>query len=196
MFANRFTVLVDACVLVGSLKRNLLLSLAEAEFFRVRWSARILDEAERATAALIAGRGLPDAVERAARARGAMERAFEDAAVTGYEGLSDGLKGLPDANDAHVIAAAVKTRASVIVTDNIKHFPKELLAPLDLEAKTADGFLADTIDLDVGRAIAAVRRMRERLRKPERNAEVLLLDMEAAGLTQTVDALRGHSRSL
>jgi hypothetical protein len=38
--------------------------------------------------------------------------------------------------------------------------------------------------------------MRERLRKPDKKPEVLLLDMEAAGLTQTVDALRGHSRSL
>ncbi len=71
-----------------------------------------------------------------------------------------------------------------------------MLTPLDLEAKTVDAFLADTIDLDTGRAVAAVRRMRERLRKPDKKPEVLLLDMEAAGLTQTVDALRGHSRSL
>ena len=31
MFANRFTALLDACVLASPLKRNLLLSLAEAE---------------------------------------------------------------------------------------------------------------------------------------------------------------------
>ena len=44
MFANRFTAIVDACVLVGVAKRNLLLSLAEAELFRVRWSDEIIDE--------------------------------------------------------------------------------------------------------------------------------------------------------
>lgn len=38
MFANRFTALIDACALAGALKRNLLLTLAEAEFFRLRWS--------------------------------------------------------------------------------------------------------------------------------------------------------------
>jgi predicted nucleic acid-binding protein len=121
VFANRFTALADACALVSPLKRNLLLSLAEAEFFRVRWSARILDETERAMAKLIAEREIAGAVERAARARRAMERAFEDAAVTGYEGLMGGLEDLPDPDDAHVIAAAVKTRTSVIVTDNVKH---------------------------------------------------------------------------
>ena len=196
MFANRFTVLTDACALVSVLKRNLLLSLAGAEFFRVRWSTRILDEVERNIAKLIAARGFPDAEDRAARARDAMERAFGDAAVTGYEGLIGDLKGLPDPDDAHVIAAAVKTRASVIVTDNVRHFPESVLVPLDLEAKTTDAFVADAIDLDAGRAVAAIKRMRMRFGKPEKTAEVLLLDMDAAGLTQTVDVLREHTLSL
>lgn len=125
-----------------------------------------------------------------------MERAFEDAAVTGYEDLMSGFKGLPDPGDAHVIAAAVKTRASVIVTDNTRHFPEDVLTPLDLEAKTTDAFVSDAVDLDTGRAIVAVRRMRTRLRRPEKTPEMLLLDMEAAGLTQTVDVLREHSLSL
>jgi hypothetical protein len=110
--------------------------------------------------------------------------------------LIGGLKGLPDPDDAHVIAAAVKTRASVIVTDNLRHFPESVLVPLDLEAKTTDTFVADTIDLDAGRAVAAIKRMRMRFGKPEKTAEVLLLDMEAAGLTQTVDVLREHTLSL
>lgn len=196
MFANRFTVLVDACSLVPALNRNLLLSLAEAELFRVRWSVAILDEAERAIAKVIAAKGVADAESMAKRARANMEHAFGEATVTGYEGLIDGLKGLPDLKDAHVIAAAVKTRASVIVTDNLRDFPEQLLAPLDLEAKTADAFIADTIDLDIGRAVAAVRRMRERFRKPEKSPEMLLLDMEAAGFTEAVDVLRGHLLSL
>lgn len=196
MFANRFTVLIDACALVSPLKRNLLLSLAEAEFFRVRWSIRILAEAELAIAKLIARQGIAHAADRAVRAREAIERAFEDAAVTGYESLASGLKGLPDPDDAHVIAAAVKTRASVIVTDNIKHSPKNVLAPLDLEAKTTDAFVADAVDLDTGRAIVAIRRMRTRLRRPEKTPEMLLLDLEAAGLTETADVLREHALSL
>jgi hypothetical protein len=145
---------------------------------------------------VIAAKGIVDALVQAKRARGNMERAFADAAVIGYEGLIDGLEGVPDPKDAHVIAAAVKTRASVIVTENLKDFPERLLAPLDLEAKTADVFIADTIDLDTGRAVAAVRQMRVRLQKPEKTPELLLLDMEAAGLTETADVLREHLPSL
>lgn len=37
-FADRFTVLIDACCLAGALRRNMLLSLAEAGFYRARWS--------------------------------------------------------------------------------------------------------------------------------------------------------------
>lgn len=196
MFANRFTALLDACVLVSALKRNLLLSLAEAEFFRLRWSSRILDEAEQAIAKLLVERGIGDGVVRAARAREAMERAFEEAMVTDYEELIGSARNLPDPDDRHVVAAAMKARASLIVTDNIKHFPRAVLNSLDLEAKSADAFIADTLDLDTGRAVSALRRMRERFKRPEKTAELLLLDMEAAGLTQTVDLLRDHVRSL
>ena len=38
--------------------------------------------------------------------------------------------------------------------------------------------------------------MRERLRRPEKTPELLLVDMEAAGLTETADLLRAHIDSL
>lgn len=188
--------MVDACALAGALQRNLLLSLAEAEFFRVRWSAQVLDEAERAIAKIMTAKGDPAPLARARKSRAAMELAFEDATVGDYETIQRTLSDLPDPNDAHVIAAAVKTKASIIVTENVKHFPEAVIAPLELEAKTVDEFVADTIDLYPGRAVAAIRTMRLRLKKPEKSAEALLLDMEAAGLLLTADALRTHVLSL
>lgn len=44
--------------------------------------------------------------------------------------------------------------------------------------------------------MAAIRRMRERLKTPKKTADLLLLDMEAAGLTEMVDLLRPQVRSL
>ncbi|MCW2275996.1 PIN domain-containing protein [Rhodoblastus acidophilus] len=188
MFANRFTAFVDACCLVGVLKRNLLLTLAEAEFFRLRWSEPVLVETERAIQGIYERRGAPEAAEQAKRARGKMEAAFEEAMVSDFEQYLSLCGKLPDPNDAHVVAAALKTQASAIVTDNLKHFPTEILAPLNLYARSADSFIADTIDLDPGRAVAAIRVMRHRFKKPEKTAELLLLDMEACGLTDTVSA--------
>jgi hypothetical protein len=196
LFANRFTAFVDACTLASALRRNLLLSLAEADFFRLRWSATVLDETEKAIREILTKKGEVDANDQARRARAAMEAAFEDAMVTDFDHLTSVAGSLPDTNDAHVVAAALKTQASMIVTENLKDFPADILSPLNIEAKSADAFIADTIELDTGRAVAAIRRMRERFKKPEMTPEALLLAMEAAGLVETVDLLRPHIESL
>lgn len=100
-----------------------------------------------------------------------MEEAFEEAVVEGFDGMLNACDGLPDPDDAHVVAATLKTQAAVIVTDNLRDFPKAVLAPLNLEVRSTDAFIADTIALDPGRAIAAVRTMRERLRNPEKTPD-------------------------
>jgi hypothetical protein len=198
LFANRFTALVDACTLANALKRNLLLSLAEAGFFRLRWSSLILDETEAAITTILRGkgRGRLGALISAKRARTAMETAFEDAMVSDFDRFMSAADGLPDPNDAHVVAAAIKTRASMIVTENLKHFPPDNLATLNMEAKSAADFIADTIALDEGRAVAAIRLMRERFNKPALTAEELLLKMEAEGMQEAVDLLRPYVGSL
>jgi hypothetical protein len=196
LFANRFTAFVDACTLASALKRNLLLTLAEAEFFRVRWSEPVLAETQRAIQTFFENKGEEDAAARALRARTSMETAFEEAMVSDFEKFLCVCEDLPDPNDAHVVAAAVKTQAAMIVTDNLKHFPQSVLGRLNIEARSADAFIADTIALDPGRAVAAIRQMRERFSRPELTPEALLLRMESVGLTETVDVLRPHVESL
>jgi len=196
VFANRYTAFVDACSLAGALQRNLILTLAEAEFFRVRWSEKVLDETQAAIEAIVAGKDDPDPARAAIRARGAMEQAFEDARVEDFEDLLAVCRKLPDQNDAHVLAAALKTKADVLVTENLRHFPSAQLTAFGLAVRTADEFIADTIMLDEGRAVPAIRRMRERFRKPNLTPDELLLRMEAVGLTETVDVLRPHAQSL
>lgn len=196
MFANRYTAFIDACALAGALKRNLLLTLAEAGFFRVRWSEKVLDETRLAIQKILEGKNVPDAAERSVRAVAFMKAAFEDAMVSSYDDFLSVCEKLPDPGDRHVVAAALKTQAAVIVTDNIKHFPARVVSPLNIDVCTTDEFIANTIALDIGKAVAAIRKMRERLKNPEKTAELLLLDMEAAGLLQTVDLLRPEMQSL
>ena len=125
-----------------------------------------------------------------------MEAAFQEAMVLDYQGFMNVGGSLPDPNDVHVVAAALKAQAALIVTENLKHFPDTVLRPLQLEARSADIFIADTIALHDGRAVAAIRKMRARFKRPEKTADLLLIDMEAAGLSETVDILRPHVRSL
>ena len=99
-YADRFTALLDACVLGGALRRNMLLSLAEAGLFRPRWSSRILDETQKAITQITKGE------TDGSRQRAAIEAAFPEALVTGYE-IFEGKLALPDPNDNHVLAAAI-----------------------------------------------------------------------------------------
>jgi predicted nucleic acid-binding protein len=190
MFANRFTAVIDACVLCSPLKRNLILSLAEAELFRIRWSDEIMDEAEKAITIILSKKDYDDAAERAAQARNIMNPAFAEATVVDYERLGNGIGKLPDEGDRHVIAAAIKSKAEIIVTENLKDFPKKVLANYGIEAKSSDEFIADAINLSPALAMDAIKRMRLRLDRPEKTPEILLLDMEKTGLTQSADQLK------
>ena len=82
--ADRFTALIDACVLGGALRRNMLLSLAESGLFRPRWSARILDETQKTISEITKG------ATDGSKQRAAIEAAFPESLVTGYEVFDDG----------------------------------------------------------------------------------------------------------
>ena len=195
MRADRFTALIDANVLAGALTRNVVLSLADAGFYRARWSADILDEMERAIARMLETKGDPDSSGRSRRHRAAVERAFPEGAVEGFEALTAELD-LPDPNDRHVLAAAIKVGAQVIVTENAKDFPDQTLEPYGIERRSADGFIADAIDLDPAGAVEALRHMRRRLKRPDIDPPTLILKLEAVGLVETANLLLGDIGNL
>lgn len=196
MFANRYTAFIDACTLVSVWRRNLLLTLAEAEFFRVRWSDNVLDETQRAIARLMAKRGIPDSPARARESVDKMRAAFPEALVDDFGRFESATHGLPDQNDEHVLAAALKTQAQALVTENLADFPAYVLSPLAIEARSADDFIADTIALEEGRAVAAINRMRLRLKRPEYTPENMLRSLEADGLLETATVLAPHIESI
>ena len=199
MFANRYTCLVDACSLAGVLRRNVLLSLAEAEFFRLRWSQNILDETEGAIRNILLKQSGDEegSTERARKSVMNMDLAFDEAKVQNFEHLIDVLDGtLPDADDIHVLAAAIHTQAATIVTENLKDFPVDTLANYNIEPKSADDFIADTIELDQGRALTAISKMRKRFKRPELTSQALLSQMEKVGLIATADALKDFQEHL
>jgi hypothetical protein len=135
----RYTAVLDACVLVPISLADTLLRVAEKGLYRPLWSDRILAEAQAATEEIHPG---IDAGKRFAQ----MREAFDDAVVTGWEELEPGLL-LPDEDDKHVLAAAIRGGAQGIITANVKDFPAAALDPLGLEAAHPDDFLLDQLDL-------------------------------------------------
>jgi hypothetical protein len=97
---------------------------------------------------------------------------------------------LPDPDDRHVLAAAIRAGASIIVTYNLTDFPAQTLARFDIEAQHPDDFLVGLLDLALGVICAAVKRQRESLQNPPKTAEELLATLESQGLTHAVARLR------
>ena len=127
--------MLDANVLYLAYLRDALLRSAEAEIYQVRWSRQILDEMARNV--LENHPDLPE--ERIERLVRTMERAFPEAMVTGHESLIPSMTN--DPKDRHVMAAAVRGGADVIVTSNVRDFPSEACEPYDLDVQTPDEFL-------------------------------------------------------
>jgi predicted nucleic acid-binding protein len=179
------TAVYDANILYSAPLRDLFIRLAQAGLVRAKWTERIHDEWLRNV--LISNPQLSP--ERLARTRALMNEAVRDCLVTGHEDLIESLV-LPDPDDRHVLAAAVRAGAQVIVTYNLTDFPAETLARFGIEALHPDDFLVGLLDLAPGPVCGAVKRQRESLRNPPKTAEELLTTFESLGLTQSVAQLR------
>ncbi|MGO1650423.1 MAG: hypothetical protein ACTHXT_13850 [Sphingobacterium sp.] len=96
---------------------------------------------------------------------------------------------LPDPRDRHVLAAAIKTNANVIVTHNLKDFPEDYLDSFGLKAKSADDFLTDIIDLNQDQAITAFKEMVLNRRNPAMNDFEVLDSLRRSELIDTANYL-------
>jgi predicted nucleic acid-binding protein len=179
------TAVYDANILYPAPVRDLFIRLAQTGVVRARWTEEIHEEWLRNV--------LKDnpqlSPERLARTRALMNEAVRDCLVTGYEDLIASLS-LPDPDDRHVLAAAIRAGAEVIVTYNLSDFPSDTLARFDIEALHPDDFLLSLLDLAPGAVCTAVKRQRESLRNPPKTAQELLATLENHALTQTVARLR------
>lgn len=182
--SGRFLAVLDANVLYSVPLTDLFVRLAMAGLYRAVWSDDIHTEW---STALMKNR--PDLdPELVARRRGAMLRALPDAMIDGYSALVSGLD-LPDPGDRHVLAAAIRARAALIVTHNLDDFPDQSLAPYALQAVHPDKFACDLFHLNPRRVVAAVEAQRAALRKPPLGRMVFLGKLEACGLIEFVQLL-------
>lgn len=181
----RFTCVLDTNVIHPLTIRDLLFWFAWYNLYTPKWSGHIFNEWH--SLMLRKGVSEKDANIRLLNAT----KAFPDALVTNYEGLIDTLD-LPDVNDKHVLAAAIKTNANVIVTNNLKDFPKDYLASFGLSAKSADDFLTDIIDLNIDTAVKAFKEMVLHRTNPDMDAYQVLDILRNNGLNDTAEFL--HSQ--
>lgn len=182
----KFSVIYDACVLYPAPLRDLLMRLALTDLFKARWTDQIHEEWINA----LLRRGQYDTTILE-RTRDLMDANVRDAKIIGYEGLIVGIE-LPDPDDRHVLAAAIKAGADAIITTNLKDFPEQTLSRYGIEAIHPDDFIYYQIDLAPAVACAAIKRQRQSLRNPPKSIDEFLAILQKQQLPQTVSALRKY----
>jgi predicted nucleic acid-binding protein len=111
------------------------LHLAERGFYEARWTDQILQEVSRSIK-----RRRPEAVhDKVDRMIARLSEAFEEARISGYEDLIPAMQNHP--KDRHVLAAAVADNVDMIVTHNVRDFPKAACDKYEIEVLSPDDFL-------------------------------------------------------
>lgn len=176
----KFKAVLDTNVIYPLVIRDLLFWFAFYELYTPKWSAAIFEEWKEVM--IRKGITTDEAEKRVQRANAA----FPDALVANYEGLIANLT-LPDEKDRHVLAAAIKSNANVIVTNNLKDFPEDYLSSFDIRAKSADDFLTDIIDLNPEIAIKAFKEMVLNRKNPNMDEFEVLESFRKVGLFDTAN---------
>jgi hypothetical protein len=168
--------------------RDFLLTLAtQSGLFRAKWTNEIHEEWMRNLS-----KNRPDlAYDKLIRAKNSMNKAVPDSLVEGYEDLLDVVK-LPDENDRHVVAAAIKCQAQAIVTYNLKDFPSEALAKYGIDAKHPDEFCMDLWSLDSVAVCQSFEAVHRRLKNPPKSMVQVLETLKKAGLARITYCLQDY----
>jgi predicted nucleic acid-binding protein len=181
-----FIVIYDANVLYPNTLRDLLIRIAQQpHLVQAKWTDQIIDEMLRALQ-----KNRPDITEeKAARLRELINGAVRDCLVTGYQPLIEALD-LPDPDDRHVLAAAIKVNAQLIVTRNLKDFPSKTLAHWDIRPKSPDNFVRDVMDFDSQAVWACVQQIVDSRTKRPVTIDDVLGELQRDGLVASTAALR------
>jgi hypothetical protein len=176
---ERPVAVLDACVLIPSGLRDLLLSCAHEAVFRPVWQDEILDEVRRNSLHLLmerSGLGEEEAVAAVTHTLGQMDRAFPDACLSSELWVPV----VPDMTchekDRHVLAAAVGGHATHLVTDNTRDFPVSS-RPQGLAVLKPDRFMLDRLAVVPDMVLEAVEGMSNRLRRPRATPTELAAQM-------------------
>jgi predicted nucleic acid-binding protein len=176
----KFKAVLDTNVIYPIVIRDLLFWFAFYDLYTPKWSTTIFEEWKNVL--IRKGITTEEAEKRVQKANSA----FPDALVSDYKNLIESLT-LPDKNDRHVLAAALKCNADVIVTNNLKDFPDDYLNSFGLKAKSADDFLTDIIDLNQEIALKAFKEMVLNRKNPNMDEFEVLESLRKVGLVDTAN---------
>lgn len=153
--------------------------------FKPKWSEVIQDEWSRN---LLLNR--PDLnIEQLQLTIEAMNDAFPDSNVEKFDSIIPSIK-LPDPKDRHVVAAAIRSKADVIVTYNLKDFPRSIEDEYGIKIQHPDDFLCNVYDLHPEKAKEAFDKMVNRLKNPPKSQSQVLETLSKSDLKRIIEKFK------
>jgi predicted nucleic acid-binding protein len=163
--------------------RDSLLRLAAADLFSPAWSSQILAELRRAL--LREQAATPDQADRIIVL---MQAHFPNAETFGFEPLIPAMTC--DEKDRHVLAAAVRSGATVLVTANLDDFPRSATQAQGVEVQSPDDFLLDLLDLAPAIVLRTLSEQAQRYKREPTTLNGLLVALSRAGAEGFADEVR------
>lgn len=176
-------IVLDANVLYSAPVRDILLNLAEQALFYPKWSKRIEEEW---IENLLKNRS--DLTRKKLEGTiNAMNSAFPEANVEEYQNIVEQLE-LPDPDDRHVLAIAIKSEAKGIVTFNLKDFPvKKLFSEYSIVVRNPDQFILSLAKIDEVSVRQAFNNQLKSLKNPPIPKSRLLEILRKCGLEKSTE---------
>ena len=185
---NCLVVFLDTNVIFPLIIRDILFWLAYHNVFVPKWSVHVFDEWRRVMSRKGIGKDIVD------KRIDTANLAFPGALVKDYEDLIPVLD-LPDDNDRHVLAAAIRSEAKIIVTNNLRDFPADRLKVYDLIAMNVDDFLMLLLSKEEDTCLVAFHDLVDNERNPKYSNSEILRQFEVVGLIHFSSALRERINS-
>jgi predicted nucleic acid-binding protein len=180
-------VVLDACVLYPAPLRDLFMNLAVAGLIHARWTNNIHEEWMRN---VLTDR--PDLTRaQLERTRDLMNVHAPESLVQDFESLIPTLT-LPDPDDRHVLAAAIKASASAVITFNLSDFRETFLRPYRIAAKHPDAFACEVWDTGPEVVREALHQHRLSLHRPPKTAAQYIETLERSNLPRFALRLRPY----
>lgn len=126
-----------------------------------------------------------------------MNDSFAGACLADYEDHIEKVN-LPDPNDRHVLAAAIKSGSSFIITNNLRDFPSKNLSLMSIKAISPDDFI-ECLILEDGLLeiiIEALATQRKRLKRPAIETGEFIEIIKQQGLKKLADRLTARVNDL
>ena len=180
---------IDACILAGTIRRHMVLLFAQDGLLEPIWSPRILQETQRAIPKTLKASDMDEATltSHAGTVCDLILASFPEAL---QEPQSMTLPApLPDPDDEHVLQLALSAGAPVIVTENLRDFPKKALSGTGVRALNTDHFLTELAEQSPDAAQRVMANLIQIIDNPVFDEAACLARLKQVGLKRLAKTL-------